>query len=359
MIHPARAKWRFVTAVVLPAMLATACATADSGGDASDANAAAGANSASEAELTGEPLRISLGHRILFDTRAWDAVARDQGFYDDSGVVVSDERVFPEGSSDAVQGIVSGSVDIAVGVGLFAVMSALQQGADLRIASAQYQGYGDIVFYAAGDSGVESLDDLAGGSIGISRPGSTTDMLAREMAAQIAAEGGDAPELVPTGSPPDTYTAVTTGQIDAGWTVPPFFFSEMEDGQLRRLFSGDDLDRYSGTTARVTLVRAEVLDERLADVQAFFDAYEQSLDWIFENMDEAVFLWADVAGLDNSAEELVAAVEDVYTPESLAIDELRGLDTIEEAAIDLEFLDGPLSDGALDDAIQLDEVLGS
>ena len=46
------------------------------------------------------------------------------------------------------------------------------------------------------------------------------------------------PKLVPTGGPPGTLTQVMSGQIDVGWSVPPFVLQELADGKLAIIARG-------------------------------------------------------------------------------------------------------------------------
>ena len=41
-----------------------------------------------------------------------------------------------------------------------------------------------------------------------------------------------APKIVATGGAPGTLTQVMSGQIDVGWSVPPFVLQQLADGKL-------------------------------------------------------------------------------------------------------------------------------
>ena len=305
-----------------------------------------------DAEL--EPIRVSFSHAVLFDVRAFDAVAEAQGFYAEEGIEVS-HRDFTGGGADGIQALVSGGVDVVIGVGAFAAYSAIQQEAPISIASALYHGYRDIVYYAPADSDIESLEDAAGRTVAISRPGATTDLVCRKLGESLTGAGEKAPECVTLGSPPDIFTAVTTGQVDVGWTAPPFFFDEMDGGKIKRIGTGDDIDVLRGTTARFNMIRDGFLEEHPESAQAFFRAYEKAFEWMFENPDEAVEIWAKAAEVEVTP-GLADDIFDIYTEEAFAARELNDLDVSLEAARELGFLEADLSEEDVQDVSAIDRI---
>lgn len=333
------------TPAATPAAPAATAKPAASGGQAG----------AAAAKTTHPPLRLSMGHKVLFDVAAFDAVAQKKGFYDQEGLRFG-ERVYPAGSGDAVQALVSDSADLAIGVAFFAVFSGVQQGAPIKIVSAEHQGYRDIAFYVPSESPAKSISDLAGLNIASSRPGSTTDMLTRELQAQLKREGKAEPKLTPLGSPPEVFTATRTKQVDVGWTVPPFFFDEAEKGTIRMVASGDDLARYKGTTARVNLASDKVLRENPETVKAFFRAYQRAIDWTYQNKEEAAAIWKEAAKLEQSVPTLVKAME-TYPKENMELKSINGLDKVLGAAVELGFLKQPLAEADVRKAMVLDQVL--
>lgn len=331
-------------------------AVAAVGALALSACSAPGASSASS-EGSEDALRLSLTHQVVFDVAVPDAVAQDQGFYEEAGVDVQEDRIYPDGSGDAVQALVSGSADIAVGVAFPAALSAIQQGAPVRIVAAEYQGYGDVTYYVPADSPIQSLDDTAGASVASSGPGSTTDLIGQELRKQIEGSGGEAPSIEALGSPPDVFTAVRTGQVDVGWTTPPFFFENFADGSMRQIGTGNDIELLAGTTARVTLARQDVVEDRPEDLTKFFDAYQSAIDFIYDNPEETLQIWKKAAELDSSTDLLKQAMES-YPEDSLNIDAIVGLDVLLKEVYALGYLDEPLSEDDVMAAVSIDEIIG-
>ncbi|MHB1129818.1 MAG: ABC transporter substrate-binding protein, partial [Ilumatobacteraceae bacterium] len=300
------------------------------------------------------PMRLTFSHAVLFDVRAFDAVAEAQGFYAEEGVEIV-QRDFTSGGADAIQSLVSGGTDLIVGVGVFAAYSAIQQGAALSIASAQNQGYGDLVYYVDSKSDITSFDGASGAKVAISRPGATTDLVCRELANQLVGVGQQANSCETIGSPPDIYTAATTGQVDIGWTVPPFFLDKIVSGEIRQIGSGNDVARIKGTTARVNLISNQFLDSNLETARRFFRAYERALDWMYDNRDETIKIWSAAAEIEVDA-TLIDAIFAAYPRDAFDLRSLVGLDVSLDAALALEFLESELTEADVQAATVIDRL---
>lgn len=298
-------------------------------------------------------VNVAFSHGVLFDVRAADAIAEAQGFYTDEGIQIN--RQFPGGGADGIQALVSGGPDVAVGVGVFAAYSAIQQEAPVAIASAQMQGYTDLIYYVASDSDIQSFDDIGGSSVAISRPGASTDLVCRQMIKNFEDNGEAANSCEVIGGPPDIFTAVSTGQVDVGWTVPPFFQDDFAAGTIRRIGSGDDVEGVSGTTARVNLVSETALADKDAGVAGFFTAYERAVEWIDQNQEEALAIWAETAEVEVT-EATFDLMYEAYPNAAFDLQVLNGLEFSLEAAEELEFLDAPLSEDTVRAVSVIDEL---
>src|SRR3990172_8422846 len=91
-------------------------------------------------------LTVASPQAVLFDTGLIFAVAKEKGFFKEVGLDV--ETVIVSGGGENVQAVVSGSVQIALATGPFAVMSAFQKGAPVKILSAEMTGTRDMYWYS-------------------------------------------------------------------------------------------------------------------------------------------------------------------------------------------------------------------
>ena len=81
-------------------------------------------------------------------------LGKDAGFFAKHGVDL--EILYTEGGGQTQQAVISGSVDIGIGVGTYGVMGAFAKGAPLRIIGNSMTGAHDLYWYVKADSPVKS-----------------------------------------------------------------------------------------------------------------------------------------------------------------------------------------------------------
>ncbi len=287
-----------------------------------------------------DPIRVVLPHRVLFDIALPFYVAREKGFFDKAGIRVT--PLFARGGGDQVQIMVAGDADIAVGVGLLATVSALEKGAPLKIISAEMRGLSDVFWHVKADSPLKKIDDLAGKKIGYSNPGSSSHMATLVFSDWLKSKKLKEPEPTAAGSPPEQFTAVMTGQIDAGWSTPPFFLDEIEKKSIRMLFGGNDIPGLSDLTLRVNLARSELLKNRPDAVRGYLRATQEAIRFIFAQPDEAAKIWIKDAELKESP-ALVKEAWKFYSAQAMVLSPLVGVERSLDDAVKFKFLKKPFS----------------
>ena len=287
-----------------------------------------------------DPIRVVLPHKVLFDIALPFYVAKDKGLYDKVGIRVN--PIFARGGGDQVQIMVAGDADIATGVGLLATISALEKGAPLKIISAQARGLGDIFWYVKGDSQIRKVDDLAGKKIGYSNPGSSSHMATLVLADWLKSKKLKEPELVAAGSFPEQFTAVMTGQIDAGWSTPPFFLDEVEKKNTRIVLGGNEIPGLADLTLRVNFARTEFLKARPDAVRGFLRATQEAIRFIFAQPDEAAQIWIKNAEIKESL-PLVKQAWKFYSAQAMVLSPIAGVEQSLADAVKFKFLKKPYS----------------
>ncbi|HWP56733.1 MAG TPA: ABC transporter substrate-binding protein [Candidatus Acidoferrales bacterium] len=300
-----------------------------------------------------EPLRVVLPHRVLFDISLPFYVAQQKGFFDKVGLQV--KPIFARGGGDQVQIMVAGDADLAIGVGLLATLSALEKGAPLKIVSAEAKGLGDIFWYVKGDSAIKRIEDLAGRKIGFSNPGASSHMATLVLAEWFKSKKLKEPEPTAVGSPPEQFTAVMTGQIDAGWSTPPFFFEEIEKKNIRMLFGGNEIPGLSEITLRVNVARSELLKARPQALREYLRAIQEATKFIFGQQEEAAKIWIANAKLKESLSTVKEAWK-FYTPESMALAPIVGIERSLADAVKFKFVKKPFTREDFDRATDLSLV---
>src|SRR5204862_1766798 len=151
------------------------------------------------------------------------------------------------------QAVISGSVDLGIAAGVMGVLGAFSKGAPVRIISAETTGAKDLFWYVKADSPIKSLKDTDGKTLAYSTNGSSTHGIVTAFVKQYDLKA----KLVATGSPSSTLTQVMSGQVDVGWSAPPFGLDQIDKGDIRLIASGNDAAVFKGQTVRVLIANAQ------------------------------------------------------------------------------------------------------
>jgi NitT/TauT family transport system substrate-binding protein len=308
-----------------------------------------GVSSFSWAAATRTKIVVVVPHRILFTVALPIYVAQEKGFYKENNIDV--DAVFTRGGGENVQAVVSGDAQIGLGTGTLAVISAFVKKAPIKIAAAEITGL-DAIWYVQSNTPIKRLEDLAGKKVAYSRPGSSTHMGALAIADQVKAKGLKPPEVVSLGGIPEVYTAVRTGQADAGWSVPPFQLDLVDKGELRVVVKGDELLSLREITPRVHFVNNAFAAKNPDAVRAFFRAQQRALDYMFENKADTAKIWIRRAEM-KYPESAVLKTWDFYNRAAMALKPVRGVQATIEDGIRNKFLAKPLTQAELDALIDL------
>ncbi len=138
--------------------------------------------------------------------------------------------------------------------GTLGVVSAYVKGAPLRIIAGEMAGVTDIFWYARAASGIRSLKDLPGKSIGYSSGGSSGHIALLSLLSENAIKA----RPVATGGMPGTLTQVMSGQIDVGWSAPPFGLDQAERGEIVIVARGNEVEQVKQQTVRVYIASTAI-----------------------------------------------------------------------------------------------------
>jgi len=267
------------------------------------------------------------------------------GIFQKHGIAL--ETFGTQGAGETIQAVISGSADIGIGIGTAGAMRAFARGAPVRVLAAAYVGVGDQYWYVPANSPLKSLADATDKqTMAYSTNGATSHVIALGFVKQLGVKA----KPTATGGPPSTYTMTMTGQIDIGWAVVPFGLAEVQEGKIRVIARGPDVPTLRNQTIRVQIVNANALKERKDVMIRFMRAYRESLDWMYSDP-LAVKYYAETVKLP---ERLVVMQRDQYNPkEALSPDKLSDLDQVMADAVEMKFLDAPLSKAQLTELFQI------
>jgi len=289
-----------------------------------------------------ETLRLAVGQRGLWDTSISD-VGQRAGIFRKHGLDL--EILYTQGSGETQQAAISGSVDVAVSVGIMGALSAFAKGAPVRIIGAEMTGAGDLFWYVRADSPIRTLHDADGKTIAYSTNGSSTHGVVTAFVKQFV------PQAKPTatGGPAATLTQVMSGQVDVGWAAPPFGLDQLDRNEIRQIASGNDT-LFKGQTVRLLVTTAPTLASRKDAIERYIAGYRETVDWMYADP-AALKVYAEFAAI---TEQKARRIRDGFFPKpSLSPDEITGLDLIIPDAVALKFISAPLGREQLAELIQI------
>ena len=291
--------------------------------------------------LAQDKLKLALGQRGNWDT-AIAQLGQQAGIFKKHGLEL--EILWTQGAGESQQAVISGSVDIGL-AGTLAAFGAYQKGAPLRIIAAEATGAADF-WYVRADSPVRSIKDFDGKTIAYSTNGASTHTLVLA----FLKEGGAAGKPVATGGPAQTFTQVMSGQVDVGWSAPPFGLDAARDNRIRIIARASDVAVGRNQTIRALVTTASALETRADALRRFVQGYRESIDWMYAS-DDALKAYAQFA---NISLDMARRVRDEFFPKSLLWpDKVSGLDTLMQDGVTFKYLREPLTAAQVSEMIRI------
>jgi NitT/TauT family transport system substrate-binding protein len=280
-----------------------------------------------------QTLKVAVAQRGFWNS-SFVEFALQQGFFKQEGLEI--EILYTEGGASTLMPVVTGSLDIAMTNGTLGVIAAFAKGMPVKIISAEATGAPDAFWYARPESGIKSIRDTNGKTVAFSSPGSSTNLILLQLVAQEKVK----PKLVPTGGAPGTLTQVMSGQIDAGWSVPPFVLQQVTDGKAQIIARGSDVAAIRNQTIRVNVANANALKAKRDAFVRYIRALSRAIDWAYQG-DAAIDAYAKYAKVPRALAQRTR--DEFYPKESLQLAEVKGLDLTLKQAVEFKYVSSPLS----------------
>ena len=288
-------------------------------------------------------LKLAIGQRGLWDSSIAE-LGQAAGLFKKHGLDL--QVVYTSGGGETQQAVISGSVDIGVAAGSLGVLSIFAKGAPVRIIAGEATGTAEYYFVKA-DSAVQK--DFKGVSPTITLAYSTNGSGTHITALRFMKQYGFSAKLVATGSVPATFTQVMSGQVDIGFSTPPFGLDAMQDGKIRLVALANDLDSVRTQTVRLIIANAPDLARRRDVYDRFLAAYRETIDWMYAG-DAALPAYAKYAGISPATAK---TVRDRFYPKAmLQLDEVAGLPELMQDAIAFKYIAKELDRAQLDELVQ-------
>ena len=219
--------------------------------------------------LAADKVRLILSTKVVFEMEHGYA-AKENGIFKKHNLDVS--IIHGSGGAATLQTIITGSQDIAFGVGSLSVVGAFAKGAPVRVLGSTKRGAGDLYWYVKSDSKIMKLQDLGpDDGLAYSRPGSTTHLATLFLKDSLNLKA----KLVSTGGPSGSRTQLMSGQVATGWSVFPLNAGLLREKKIRVVGTGSQAKDLEGLTIRVIAANSNWLDKNRDIAQRFIAAMKE------------------------------------------------------------------------------------
>jgi NitT/TauT family transport system substrate-binding protein len=295
-----------------------------------------------QAAVAPDRLKLAVGQRGNWDTSIAE-VGKRAGIFRKHGLEL--EILYTDGGGETLQAVLARGVDVGVGLGIMGTLGAFSKGAPVRVIGAQVTGAGDLFWYVRAASPIRTFRDAAGKTVAYSTTGSSTNGVVLALAEQYKV----AVKPTATGGPAATLTQVMSGQIDVGWSAPPFGLDHLDRRQIRIIASGNDADVFKGQTVRLLATHAQTLQTKSDALRRFMGGYRETLNWMFTDP-RAIAVFAEFAGV---SEGTAKRTKEFFTKQAMEPDRIIGLEQIMTDGVRLKYMTAPLTRAQLTQLIQI------
>ncbi len=271
-------------------------------------------------------------------------LGQDKGIFKKHGLTL--ELFYTQGSAETLQSVISNSVDIGIGLGTHAMLSAFLKGAPIRGIGGSFTSADEQFYYVPADSPVRTMKDADGKSIAISTNGSASNMFALHLAQHF----GVNLKPQPAGNYTATLTQALTKQVEIGFSAAPFNLNYVDEGKIRIVARGSEVLALRDMTSRLLVVSVAGLERRRDVLRRYMAAYLETLDWMYSDPAaiDAYAAWS------NLPKALAARAPEYMTKANMTPTRISGMTGIMEDAVKFKYIPAPLTDAQLKQAFPLE-----
>jgi NitT/TauT family transport system substrate-binding protein len=131
-----------------------------------------------------------------------------------------------------------------------------------------------------------------------------------------------------------------TGQIDVGWSVPPFALKDLQEKKITIIARGSDVAEVQAQTIRVNVANANALKQKRDAFVRYVKALSRAVDWAYSSPD-ALSNYAAIAKVPVDQAKITR--DDFFPKESLQLTEVKSLDVTLQQALDFKYITKPMT----------------
>ncbi len=215
-------------------------------------------------------------------------IAEQLGYFKEQGLDVEINDF--AGGAKALQALIGGSVDVVTGAYEHTIRMQTK-GQDVR-AVVELGRYPAINIMVRKDRPFKTAADLKGMKIGVSAPGSSTQMVAQFVMVQAGLKLDDA-SFIGVGLGASAVAAIKKGEIDALSTTEPANTKLVKDGDvivIADTTSTEGVTKLLGgpMSAGVLYAKGDFIEKNPATVQALVNALYKTIKWIAKSTPEEI-----------------------------------------------------------------------
>ena len=294
--------------------------------------------------LAADTLKLAIGQRGLWDS-SFAEIGMQFGLFQKHGLEL--QVFYTSGGGETQQAVISGSADIGVSPGTLGVLGAFAKGAPIRIIAGEATGTAEYYFVKADSPVQKGFKDVKPDmTLAYSTAGSGTHITAL----RFMKEYGFTAKLTATGNVPATFTSVMSGQVDIGFSTPPFGLDALAEGKSRLIALANDLPSVRNQTVRLIIANATDLAKRRDVYDRFIKAYRETIDWMYSDP-RGIEAYAKYASISPANAQKVR--DEFYPKSMLQLDEVKGMPELMQDAIAFKYIPAALTQQQLDELLQL------
>jgi len=218
------------------------------------------------------------------------AIANQRGYFKEQGLAIEVQDF--AGGARSLQALVGGSVDVVTGA--YEHTLRMQSKGQDTVAVIELGRYPAITVGVKKEKAdkIKSAADLKGAKVGVTAPGSSTNMLVWYLMSKAGLKPDDA-SYIGVGTGPSAVAAIQKGEIDVISNIEPVI-SKLESSKdivvLAETRTAEGTNKVLGgpMPAGVVYLRREFIDKNPNTVQALVNAFYKAIKWIGEATPEQI-----------------------------------------------------------------------